>query len=685
MGDSHAPLPDVATFASGLTTNGSRGRAVKQLHALLASIDPRGPTEGRIASLEQLGRWVCAGPKPPPADDSTPNEPRATTRLRLLVRALDGEAARERLSSCVATALRETSALRLLCEVGLPNDRGLWDETSDRLARRFLPTPPDHADLAALVARMFRAERDAEWLAGLPSELVEHLFARLGDPWEPLRECTDDAIKLLTTRVSALGLSEDIRYRGPSHHVRDSPFFQLPHATQEELPVLIEACRREMRVVHEGLERSGVSVDVVYRVDVIAKCLDRIEDILQAISPTEASISAETRFVAGLVRERLREASVRDVVRANMRLLARKVIERAGETGEHYITVSRREWTLMLLSASGGGFLTVFTCVLRFLVKGGNFPPFVEGALSSANYAGSFLLMQLFGFTLATKQPSMTAAALAGSIREQRDSHQLDDLVTTIARICRSQLAAAIGNIAVVVPAAFAFDLLITQVYGRSYLDPETAHHTIESLHPLVTGTVPYAALTGVLLWASSLGAGWLENWAAYRRLPEALSEHRLGRFVGRGTMRWVGRSFAKHVAGLGGNVTLGVLLGSTAVLGKFFGLPLDVRHVTLSTGSLALALRALDLHVLAEPGTLWAMGGIVVIGCMNFGVSFMLALGVAFRAREVPTRHVARLGLAVLRRLFRSPLEFVFPPANAGNGGHAGAPASDAKPSPGT
>jgi site-specific recombinase len=113
------------------------------------------------------------------------------------------------------------------------------------------------------------------------------------------------------------------------------------------------------------------------------------------------------------------------------------VIERAGRTGEHYVTSSRREYWRMLGSAAGGGVITAGTAIGRFLIKWGQFPLFVDGALSSLLYAGSFLLIQFLGFTLATKQPSMTAAALAGTIRDQAGPDRLTDLVALIARISR--------------------------------------------------------------------------------------------------------------------------------------------------------------------------------------------------------------------------------------------------------
>jgi site-specific recombinase len=100
-----------------------------------------------------------------------------------------------------------------------------------------------------------------------------------------------------------------------------------------------------------------------------------------------------------------------------------------------------------------------------------------------------------------------------------------------------------------------------------------------------------------------------------------------------------------------------------TPVMGKFFGLPLDVRHVTLSTGALTQAVSALGREGLSHPDLFPAMLGIGIIGCLNFGVSFVLALAVALRAREVERSDRFRLLVSVLTTFFRSPLQFFFPP----------------------
>ncbi|HEX9105211.1 MAG TPA: gliding motility protein, partial [Polyangia bacterium] len=601
-------------------------------------------------------------------------------RLRLLVDVLEEVPGwRRALAAATARVCADGDAVPAL-EVGLPNDRGLGPETSDRLARRFLPSTDGARDLGALVSRMFPTMRDALWLGFVPDELAARLVRLLDDgtrgvgvtpPFAPLLQAMLDVIALVATRTSALGLSREIRARSPEVPLAASPFFLLPRLCDALFSGIgsaascrdqISACRDALEAVRAHLEEFGVSVDVVYRIEVIAKNLDRLRDLL-AVSDApdeDARAAAAFHIVAQIAAARVRDRSVRDMFSTNLHLLARKVIEHAGETGEHYITTTRKQWWKMLASGAGGGLVTGGTIVAKYLVIWSHFALFVEGSLASVNYAASFLLMQLCGFTLATKQPSMIAAALAGSLHGSDDKahDELDDLVTLIQRICRSQLGAAIGNVGMVAVTSIVFNVLYTRHTGHPFLDEHAAEHTIQSFDPLRSGTIFFAALTGVLLWLSSLGAGWLENWVTYRRLPEAIASHRLGRIVGRDTMRWLARKLQHGVAGIGGNVAIGFLLGMTPAIGAFFGVPLEVRHVTLSTGSLALA--GCTLGVGAPHFWMGALG----IACMlalNFGVSFACALFVALRARGI--NHAGRRLLrAIVMRFVREPLPFFLP-----------------------
>jgi site-specific recombinase len=678
-------------FAAQIAPHAAKNRALRQLFDLLS--EPVADTQtARIAHLQRVTSWVRSKSRIPPFPESVPKEAAQVTRLRCLASALEAYAPyRAALSRQIFLTLDECSGINFLACMGLPGDRGFAAESVDRVMRRLLPEPVDRGSLTQLMGGLFPSPRDHKWLASVPDDVLIRFGKALGETLDaqrcfaPLGRASLDAVALLATRISAVGLSEAIRMRSPSSSLRESPFFQLPRAVdafvslhKEETPAqvlqqahacqqLIDSCAAIAQVVVGNLEERGVSIDVVYRLELITKSLDRLSELLvrlAAASDSEVYVGSRDLLVK-LLAARLTDRRLSEIARSNLHLLARKIIERAGHSGEHYITSSRAEYFKMLLSAGGGGVLTTATATLKFLVGWAHFAPFVEGILSATNYAGSFVLMQFLGLTLATKQPSMTAAALAASLKRTAGHPDLTELVMLIARITRSQLAAAIGNVGLVIPASLALDFAHRLVLGHSFLDTSTADYVLHSLHPAKSGTIFYAALTGVLLWMSSIGAGWLENFIVYHRVAEAIAEHRLGRWLGRGTMRSLARGLTHNVGGVGGSCTLGFLLGMTPIMGKFLGLPLDVRHVTLSTGALTLAVSSMGPSAVGVQGLLWSALGIAIIGTLNFGVSFVLALAVALRAREVDQADQVRLLRSVALTFLRSPKQFFLPPSS--------------------
>jgi len=636
-------------------------KASPLLRVLLTKCRADAPLVEQLMAMEQLGRFIIAGPAVPGTVGHA-----TLFRLEMLVVTLERiPAANRRFQATLLSVLSQTRGIKLFGEIGLPNNRGLLAETTDRLARRVLPEPPADHELFMLAGRIVRKVSDLEWLGPAADPLLHRLAAVGGEAWNPIRSSIMDAISLITTRIAALGMSEQFRSRSISDTIRDTPLYQLTRAQPAEMPGLIEAARRHIEHVKVALEERGVSIDVVYSLDSIERGLSRIElllpfvDASDGIEPTYEIRAVIAAVGRGLVGGR----SFTQLLSDSLRLLARKVIERAGRTGEHYVTSSKREYWKMLGSAAGGGVLTLGTAVMKYLVKWGHFAPFLDGLLSSVVYAGSFIVMQLLGFTLATKQPSMTAAALAGTIRDRSGPGRLDELVPLIARIARSQFAAAVGNVSAVIVTAMVFDFLYQQTVGHSFLDADASRDVIASFDPLGSGTIFFAALTGVLLWISSLFAGWFENWVVYRRLPEAIEHHRFGKRLGKARMARSARFLEHQAAGLGGSVALGVLLGMVPVFGKFFGLPLEVRHITLSTGSLTLSMSSLGANGVETGPFVSAAFGIACMGLLNFGVSFTLALVVALRARDVPRGERRTLPAAVLRRFVRKPFEFFYPP----------------------
>jgi site-specific recombinase len=611
----------------------------------------------------------------------------ATERLRMLIELVEGsEALRARFQDTVGEILSETEAVNVFADAGIPTERGFLSEFGDRLAEKFLPAPRDDHDLANLLRRVYRTDYHVERVRRFDTRILQR-FGRLLFPseqpelWQSLRTEFADGFRLLAARVQAHGLSQELRTRARRAGVSDSPFYRFPGISEQmastwladEIPEEMvtewrrEAadCREEMEAIYRRLQAHGVSVNVVYALKVMELCLTRMQTMVQIMtSRAEGSRwDAIGRLLTSLVTAIHHDRSLRHLVRANLTLLHAKIVERSGETGEHYVAASRAEYRLIWLAAAGGGLLTVFTAAIKLALHGRGFPLFVEGVLSGLNYAASFLLLQACGLILATKQPAMTAAALAAIIRRESGGKRLDRILDYFSRLVSSQLAAAIANVAVVSAGAYLFNWAWRMLTDNDWLTIGEVHYVFDSLSPIASGTVWYAALTGVLLWIASLVGGWFDNWSAYHRLPQAIAEHRLGARLGRERMAKLGGLVSRNIAGWGTNVSLGLLLGMTPAIGAFFGLPLDVRHVTLNSGILMLAYASVGGAVFDIEFLAWAIAGVGTMFVLNLGVSFGLALWSAVRAYGLPRRDMLELMKRGIRRLAKSPGDFVLPP----------------------
>ncbi len=597
------------------------------------------------------------------------------------------EEIRDRYQAGILAIIEETDGVSLFAKSGLPSDRGLVPEVVDRFFRIVLPAPREETDLAKLFVRLFPSQREVERFFNMPPLLLNELAnfsVPIGDPeaWDRPLNWLVDAFCLLGARVQGLGLSEELRIRSSPLPVQESPFYRVTRegdalveamrrgedmtAAAQSWKTMVGECRAELERIVAHLETRGVNLDVVYALDVIEKSLRRMEIVVGVmVSPMGPSKMVTTqRLLRDVIRGRLEDRSLFNLMHNSFRLLARKIVEWAGKTGEHYITTNRQEYAQMWRAALGGGLLTVGTAAIKVMVTHHGLPLFVEGFLAGLNYAVSFVLMQNFHLALATKQPSMTGATLAHIIHQNPDNAMNDELLTYVQRIVRSQLAAALGNIVAVTAGCVVFNLIWKLMTGHGFLDEEGAWYNVHALNPFQTGTIFYAALTGMLLWLSSLAGGWIENWAIYHQLPRAIAEHRLGSAIAPERMAKIADSLSKNIAGWGGSIALGFMLGMTPSIGHFFGLPLDVRHVTLSSGTLALGVTSLGAaNVGAEALALGALG-IAFTFVLNLSVSFYLALRLALRAQDVSGTDRWAILRMLGKHLLSEPREFFWPPA---------------------
>src|SRR5262249_4277803 len=199
-------------------------------------------------------------------------------------------------------------------------------------------------------------------------------------------------------------------------------------------------------------------------------------------------------------------------------------------------------------------------------------------------------------------------------------------------------------------------------VFARPYLEPKSAEHVYETLNPFASGTLIYATLTGVILWVSALAGGWFENFATFNRIPEAIEQHPLGRKFGRERMKRIARSVENNLSGWTTSIVLGYLFGFVPSIGWFIGIPLDIRHVTLSTGTLALAAASFGRGWLQRGWFAFTLVGIAVTFVLNLGVSFSIAAAVGMKAYGVSWPDQLRVIRFTLLSFLKSPKRFLWP-----------------------
>ena len=277
------------------------------------------------------------------------------------------------------------------------------------------------------------------------------------------------------------------------------------------------------------------------------------------------------------------------------------LFEHLGKIGHGEIARSRAACMRTFILAGGGGLITAITVLVKILILGTHLSTLASGILASLNFAGSFLFMQACRFRLATKLSPLLGATLGAKHFLRRDEMMWS---------FRTQFFSALGNLGIVIPTICMVQFLLMKGNGVPYLDVSHAEEALRSLHPWKSGTILYAAFTGGLLWLSTLWGGGVA-----------------GRF-------WPKSKFATTVCF---NVLLGVFLGFIPVYAKVAGLPLDVRHFTLSGGMIGVALVALGMRKALDAGLLAACFGVLFIGFLNFSVSFALAFISARTTRLIP------------------------------------------------
>ena len=657
-------IPPAPTFLMPENTHPIDSHVIARISALVERLRPRGK-DSPDAAASNLAREIA--------------------RLR----AAPDEAAM--LGADVRAMLAQPCQTAFYAETGVQSALGFWLELRRRLYQRWLPPPGDLSRPLNILLLLFQHPHDPAWIMAIDDAQWLELANVLGlikvggggmqcPAWGTALENLLEAVRLLSYRLAGEGVDREMLRADPALEQYASPFLAqnatlIPMLAKEhgndgvptpeeirEIDVLLDQCEMALDRVRRNAAENGISIRLTYKLARMRQLIGRQRVLLDFCGTDDPPLGAIRLMKSLLTSERDRD-SVKEFVGENISLLARNVTDHASRHGEHYIAADNTEWLGMARSAAGGGIIIAIMAMIKLQLAHLHLPPLTEGIAFGLNYGIGFALIHLLGFVVATKQPAMTAAAIAATIEEARprDLERLGDLAQNVVR---TQFIAVLGNVGLALPVAIALALLWSWLAGAAPVSADKAARLIAEIHPIESGALFFAAIAGIGLFLSGLVSGYFDNQARYFQLgPRIASAPRLA-WLGADRPQRFGAYLDAHYGAILGNLFFGMYLGLMGEFGNLTGLPVDIRHVAFSSANLGTILAVEGLVPVA--GLLpWAVAGLAGIALVNLAVSFSLALYVAMKSRRLGTVQIGKLGLLLWQRFKRNPLGFFSSPGH--------------------
>ncbi|WAC12281.1 site-specific recombinase [Dyadobacter pollutisoli] len=594
----------------------------------------------------------------------------------------------------ILAILFSTKFVSLFTESEIGSNKGFFSDASARLSFKFLPPVDEPGELRTHFDQLFCDKKDYHWVQAIPdekwSESLQNLFREISPTvGKYIRKEVLNSILILAQRAATLGVDPEVVSKIPKADDLDSPFLGLNREVMlyventlnstdytetdqdndyKHILVMISQCKRQVSYIYKHKDVFGISLQLTYLVRQLEQYLRRLAQLLEALQTTD--IERKWLTIVTLLKEFVYAENTRYSLRkhfsTNLQLLAFKVIENTSKTGEHYIASDKSAYWKLFTRALGGGVIVSFLCADKTRLYFQHLPIFWEAFFYSVNYSVGFMLIHILGFTLATKQPAMTASTIAANLSNNGENPDwLNSTTALLIRLIRSQFISLVGNAIIAFPVAYGLDWLYYKYLGHHIADPAKAIRLITELNLWESLALPHAALAGFYLMVSGLISGYYENKWIYNKYTLRVRSHRkLIRLFGQKKLDRIAGYFERNFGGLAGNLFLGIFLGSTSAIGFTFGLPLDIRHVTFASGNFGLAVAGLDNYVSTD---LWinSIIGIAGIGIMNVLVSFGLSIAFALKSRNARMSEVKSLIGNLSWQFFHHGLAFFFPVKN--------------------
>lgn len=583
----------------------------------------------------------------------------------------------------------------LFSDTGILSLDGFWNQLNQRIGAHILPVIPDHQQLQELFRKVFYQPTDKYWLDYFDEDDWQRLFSVLNQGHSNQPEKTrikDQLIKALTIlsyRISGIGLHPEFINAQPELMEYESPFLvqnrEINEFIQEykkryntvtlvdsitppdasQALVMLEQCHDVVAKIRRSTKRIGVSVSLTYMLALLEQCLERVEILLNMVmDEDDLRYQSIGLFIADITEAIYSERSVRALLATNSELLALQVTENASKTGEHYVSTDKKGFLAMYKSAAGAGAIIATMATLKILMTRLSMAPLMQAFSYSMNYSLGFMLIHVLHFTVATKQPAMTAAALAATVQQRKGSKmaQIAELAALIVNIIRTQFVAILGNISIAIPVAALITLMWDVALHEPLMNHAKATKTLHDLNPFTSLAIPHAAIAGVCLFLSGLLAGYFDNMAVYRKVGPRLKAHiRLSQLMGQERLYRFADYIERNLGALAGNFMFGIMLGSMGTIGFILGLPLDIRHIAFASANFIQGLINIngpDIGLIVV-----SFLGVLLIGLTNLFVSFSLTIIVALRARRVRFEQWKPLAKLVMTHFLTRPSDFFWPP----------------------
>ena len=593
-------------------------------------------------------------------------------------------------------ALSQRKFGRMLSDTGILRDSDFTYEVKKRIFAKILPFQPEKDTLEFVLNQVFFKSSDPIWIARIPFEELQQLFDCIAveSIYESVAEQSVlaevmNAMGLISQRMSGRAMETDVIKMVPEYDDLESPFVAFenelnsilskirksePHyivsedLNYKQLIILHKQCEEYVDKALGNSSKFGISLKVNQSLLRIRQQLHRMKVLISTLVVNKPSDQKNNSILLllRLIKYNCQKNNVRQLINESTQLISYEITQHTAKTGEHYITESRSEYFSMFKAAVGGGFIVGILCIIKILFSKIETSAFGHAFYYSLNYSLGFIAIYLMGYTLATKQPAMTAATLtkaleSGMKKQSNSENKHGSFAQLFARLFRSQFIAFVGNVFMAFPVAMLGIWLIDYAFDYN-IAFEKSSKLLYDLSPVHSAALFHAAIAGLFLFLSGIISGNVSNRNKHNQVYFRIKEHPvLKQNLGIVKTNAIAKWFENHWPGVVSNGWFGVFLGSTASLGIFLGLNLDIRHITFAAGNFALGLYGADFFV-DWPTIIWGIIGIGLIGFVNFIVSFSLSLGLAFRSRNIPLSELKLLFSATWAYFKTRPMAFFFP-----------------------